>query len=288
MLLVHLEARGAQDLGGAAGKRTGETERTTHRDRVFDVLIRRERPYQAAHGAGPPAAVAGTDHEGENHALAVVDPRERHMQDAREAVAGAIVGMIAPGDVGQHHGSPAQALAPGLVFGEQGRDPLLELFPRRAETRFARGDLGGAGEQRIERLLAIGQLAVEPALAQAVGREHDLLRFGSGQQTLHHQRRDRQRAEARLRHARNLGERLGAHAHDELQERDRVATRQLVLVDDVQRVIVLSHVHVREGAPGAAHGIERPSLDRVEPFDARDRLVDVRARPWRCCRPPSP
>ena len=48
------------------------------------------------------------------------------------------------------------------------------------------------------------------------------------------------------------------------------------MLQDMERIILLFHVHAGEAAPGAAHGVEAPSADLPEPVEPAKLLVDHR------------
>jgi hypothetical protein len=50
----------------------------------------------------------------------------------------------------------------------------------------------------------------------------------------------------------------------------RLAALQVETVDHLQGVVVLSHVQARDGAPGAAHGVELAFSHDLEPGHGRE------------------
>src|SRR3546814_9781665 len=55
---------------------------------------------------------------------------------------------------------------------------------------------------------------------------------------------------------------------------DLLAARQRILVDDVQRAVLLRHMDTGDGAPRAADGIECLALPLLQPADLGEFLVD--------------
>ena len=128
----------------------------------------------------------------------------------------------------------------------------------------------GEGDQRMARPLGLAQPRIVEALAQAERREDHGLGLECRQQPVERQAGERQGVDAPPRHAGHLLQRLGALHGDQACHGARLLGRDLVVVDDVQRIARLLHVEPCERTPGATHGVEGLAGLLAQPAHALD------------------
>ena len=188
----------------------------------------------------------------------MVDARDVGAGDRFKAELRPVVGMRAPVHVVQQAGRQDQPVLGRRLVGVAGFYPVVQ---RRAEARAARrGRLHVAAclDQRIEDAHPLGHLAVEQALAQAVGRDRHAFRVDALDQLRQHQARQRDQRQPLRRcpgHRGHLGLILLA---DPLQRLEELRDRRLVAVQHLQRVPGPLHVEPGDRAPGPADEEEPP------------------------------
>ena len=98
------------------------------------------------------------------------------MQRGLEAALGAKFRMRAPADVGQQAGRVTQSRVGGALLLEQRRDPAVEQVAMFGEATDAAPLFAGCADQRIHVAHVAGQVAMEHALAQPIGRNDEAFR----------------------------------------------------------------------------------------------------------------
>ena len=126
----------------------------------------------------------------------------------------------------------------------------------------------------MARALGFAEARIVKPLAQAEGGEHHVARLQRRQQPVERQAGERQGVDAPARHARHLLQRLGALHGDQAGDRARLFGRDVVVMDDVQRIARLLHVQPGERTPGAAHGIEGLAGLLAQPAHVLDGIDD--------------
>lgn len=107
------------------------------------------------------------DHCGEKHTFGMADADEGELQDAAEAIFGAKIGVIAPGEIGERAGGDAQPRTGGGLARKQLRRPGDQRWRESRHTGQRQANEAGALNQWVAVLLSLLELRVEPALAQS-------------------------------------------------------------------------------------------------------------------------
>ena len=163
----------------------------------------------------------------------------------------------------------------GLALAREYRaQPVEDLGGREVEAPPVGALLLGEGDQRMARALGFAEARIVKPLAQAEGGEHHVARLERRQQPVERQAGERQGVDAPARHARHLLQRLGALHGDQAGHRARLLGRDVVVMDDVQRIARLLHVQPGERTPGAAHGIEGLAGLLAQPAHVLDGVDD--------------
>ena len=207
----------------------------------------------------------------------MIDAGHLEVKDAVEGVPGAVVGMLAPGDVAEMADRQPEPEFGGAVERKQRVEPRLQQLAHRAKALLGGGQLAASLDQRVPALLGRRQLAVDMAFAQPVGREDDAVGLGQAQQTLEQHGGEGQRVDAPPRHALDGIERTPAEAADHPRQILGLAPVDPVLLDDVQRVVVLLHVDASQRPPRPADRVEGAAAQVGQPVDGGEMAIDQRA-----------
>ena len=116
-------------------------------------------------------------------------------------------------------------------------------------------------------------------LAQAIGGNHHILDAAGFQQPLQHHRAIGQAFHPALGHDLDLAHAVPGQARQQAAQAQRPAARDGVLLQHMQRIILLLHVDAGETAPGAAHRVQgrgRQARNILQPaIDDVARLVGI-------------
>src|SRR6266478_845731 len=115
---------------------------------------------------------------GDIYPVGVGDAGERHRQAPGESLLGAIVGVLAPGDVAEPADGPMKPPRRLREIGEQRRRPFLQSTALEAEAALAPADLHTGCNQWIRHSFSGRNKTVRVAFAQSEGGEGNPLRTG--------------------------------------------------------------------------------------------------------------
>ena len=202
------------------------------------------------------AAVACVQSGSDEYPVAVIELGERHRQAAVKGVAGAIIGVIGPGDVAEPARGAVQPAPARREIGKDRRDPALQVLAVIAAPAALRpGDADAGVEQRIA-LSVPRQQAERIALAQPEGGKHDVLWPAGGDQPPQHKGGERHHLDPASADRGDALQRAARLAGNDVEEFFRGAARDRVFVNDVQRIARLLHVQPGDRPPRAANQIE--------------------------------
>ncbi|MGA2044901.1 MAG: hypothetical protein ABSG83_16200, partial [Roseiarcus sp.] len=216
--------------------------------------------------------VAGVDRRGDEHPLGMIEADERKLQEPAEALLGAQIRVVAPGDVGERADGDAQARIGWPLPGEEIRGPADQRGREIGHARQRQADELRAFDQRVEIALRLAQLRIEQAFAQAERGEHHPLGREPLQHAIEHERGGRQGARAPLRHAGSRGQPGRRQPQQRFCEAARFRRSQRVAVDHLDRRPGRLHMRLGQRAPAAADRIEHRPAERRGQILPQDRI----------------
>ena len=203
------------------------------------------------------AGIAVEDRGRDQGAGAVVGAGKGTRQHLAHGAHGAVIGMPPPADIRKIGGRLADTPQFLPLAFKQRLSPLDHLERMRGNARQPVIGADGEFEQGIAGAVFGRQARIEQAFAQAVGRDHHILDVARHQQPLQNHGAIGQRFGAALGDNFDLAYRFPRQSGQHLAQAQRPATRDGVLLQDMERIIMLLHVHPGEAAPDAAHRIKR-------------------------------
>src|SRR5436305_10886044 len=199
---------------------------------------------------------------------------DRHAQAAQERKFGAVIRVFGPGRVAEPASSAVEP-APGLVEPrEDRRYPAQQTVAIISRPALAARHRHGAGDQRVGAFTA-RQHAIGIALAQTERGKDEPVGSPGGDQPAQDRRGERDDFETAPAHAGDALQRAPRLRGDKFEKGFRRAPRDLVLMDDVQRVAGLLDMEPRDRAPRPADEIKRPAGAFAQYRRGRERGFDL-------------
>src|SRR5271169_6183292 len=128
-----------QEIDGAAAQGIGETERKTEGSHLRGGSLVEQLASRVLDGVVCCAAVANMQHRRDKYPVGMADAGKRHPQATGKSEFGAVVGVLAPGNVAQPAGGSMESTCSLRRTREQRRRPFLKSVALEVEAALGSG-----------------------------------------------------------------------------------------------------------------------------------------------------